>query len=135
MAAILKRIEGGNVHVIDVDTKVHTSRVTARTRVREIGSWRPSGGTDLSLPFTHATGRKLEVDGFALFTDGETWAARQHPSQALADYRHRYNPVARVVLASMTAAGHTIAGPRDAGVLNIAGIDAALPTVVSGFIR
>jgi hypothetical protein len=122
--------------VIDVDTKVHLSRVTARTRLREIESWRPSGGgTDLSLPFTHAVQRKLEVDGFALFTDGETWAGRQHPSQALAAYRRRYNPGARVVLASMTAAGHSIAEPRDAGVLNIAGMDAALPTVVTGFIR
>jgi len=136
MAAILKRIEGGNAHVIDVDTKVYPSRVTARTRVREIGSWRPSGGgTDLSLPFTHATRRKLEVDGFAVFTDGETWAGRQHPSQALAAYRRRYNPGARVVVALMTAAGHTLAEPGDAGVLNIAGIDAALPTVVTGFIR
>jgi 60 kDa SS-A/Ro ribonucleoprotein len=76
MAAILKRIEGGNVHVIDVDTQVHPSRITTRPRVREIGFWRPSGGgTDLSLPFTHATKHKMEVDGFALFTDGETWAS------------------------------------------------------------
>lgn len=136
MAAVLKRIEGGNVHVIDVDTTVHPSRITARTRLREIGSWPPSGGgTDLSLPFTHATRRKLEVDGFALFTDGETWAGRQHGSQALAAYRRKYNAGARVVLASMTAAGHSIAEPRDAGVLNIAGMDAALPMAVTGFIR
>ena len=136
MAAILKRIEGGNVHVIDVDTKVHPSRITSRTRLREIGSWRPSGGgTDLSLPFAHAASHKLEVDGFAVFTDGETWAGRQHPSQALAAYRRRHNPAARVAVASMTAAGHTIAEPQDGGVLNIAGMDAALPMVVTGFIR
>jgi 60 kDa SS-A/Ro ribonucleoprotein len=136
MAAVLKRIEGGNVHVIDVDTQVHSSRITARTRLRDIGSWPPSGGgTDLSLPFTHATKRKLEVGGFALFTDGETWAGRQHASQALAAYRRKYNPGARVVLASMTAAGHSIGEPQDAGVLNIAGMDAALPMVVTGFIR
>ena len=114
MAAVLKRIEGGNVHVIDVDTQVHPSRITARTRLREIGSWPPSGGgTDLSLPFTHATKRKMEVDGFALFTDGETWAGRQHASQALAAYRRKYNPGARVVLASMVAVGHSIAEPEE----------------------
>lgn len=136
MAAVLKRIEGGNVHVLDVDTRVHPSRITARTRVREIGSWPPSGGgTDLSLPFTHATKHKLEVDGFAIFTDGETWAGRQHASQALAAYRRKHNPAARVVLASMAAAGHMIAEPGDAGVLNIAGMDAALPMVVTEFIR
>jgi len=136
MAAILKRIEGGNVHVIDVDTQVHPSRITVRTRLREIGSWPPSGGgTDLSLPFTHATKRKMEVDGFALFTDGETWAGRQHASQALAAYRRKYNSGARVVLASMVAVGHSIAEPEDAGVLNIAGMDAALPMVATEFIR
>jgi len=136
MVAVLKRIEGRKVHVIDVDTQVHPSRITARTRLREIGSWPPSGGgTDLALPFTHATQRNLEVDGFALFTDWETWAGRQHASQALAAYRRKYNPGARVVLASMTAAGHSIAEPHDSGVLNIAGMDAALPMVVTGFIR
>jgi len=136
MAAILKRIEGGNVHVIDVDTQVHPSRITTRTRAREIGFWRPSGGgTDLSLPFTHATKRKMEVDGFALFTDGETWAGRQHASQALAAYRRKYNPGARVVLASMVPVGHSIAEPEHPGVLNIAGMDAALPMVVTEFIR
>jgi 60 kDa SS-A/Ro ribonucleoprotein len=35
----------------------------------------------------------------------------------------------------MTAAGHSIAEPQGAGVLNIAGMDAALPMVVTGFIR
>lgn len=136
MAAILKRIEGGNVHVIDVDTRVHPSRVTSRTRLREIGSWQPSGGgTDLSLPFAHATQSKLAVDGFVLFTDGETWAGRQHASQALAGYRRRFNLGARVTVASMAAAGHSIAEPQDAGVLNIAGMDAALPAVVTAFIR
>jgi 60 kDa SS-A/Ro ribonucleoprotein len=136
MAAILKRIEGGNVHVIDVDTQVHPSRITTRTLIREIGSWRPSGGgTDLSLPFAHATKHKMEVDGFVLFTDGETWAGRQHASQALAAYRSKYNPGARVVLASMVAVGHSIAEPEDAGVLNIAGMDAALPLVATEFIR
>jgi 60 kDa SS-A/Ro ribonucleoprotein len=133
MAAVLKRIEGGNVHVIDVDTQVHPSRITTRTRVREIGSWRPSGGgTDLSLPFTRATKHKMEVDGFALFTDGETWAGRQHVSQALATYRREYKSGARVVLASMVAVGHSIAEPEDAGVLDIGGMDAALPMVATG---
>jgi 60 kDa SS-A/Ro ribonucleoprotein len=75
------------------------------------------------------------VDGFALFTDGETWAGRQHPSQALAAYRRQYNPGARVVLASMVPVGHSIAEPEDAGVLNIAGMDAALPMVATEFAR
>lgn len=136
MAVQLKRIEGANAHVIDLDTSVRASKVTARTNLREIASWHASGGgTDLSLPFAYAAQYDLTVDGFAVFTDGETWAGRQHPFQALANYRSRYNPNARVVIAAMTAAGHTIGEPGDAGVLNIAGMDASLPKVVTGFIR
>jgi 60 kDa SS-A/Ro ribonucleoprotein len=136
MAVILNRIEGGNVHVIDVDTSVHASRVTARTNLREIGAWRPSGGgTDLSLPFQWAQNQRLDVDGVVVFTDNETWAGRQHPSQALEGYRRVVNPRVRVVLAAMAANGHSIGDPRDEGVLNVAGLDASLPMVVNGFIR
>ncbi|QKG22898.1 TROVE domain-containing protein [Actinomadura verrucosospora] len=79
MAVILNRIEGGNAHVIDVDTSVHASRVTARTNLREVASWSPSGGgTDLSLPFQWARKQRLDVDGVVVFTNNETWAGRPH---------------------------------------------------------
>jgi 60 kDa SS-A/Ro ribonucleoprotein len=135
MALMLKRTEGENVHVIDVNTAASSSRITARTNLREIAAWAPGGGTDLSLPFSYASRHDLRVDGFALLTDNETWAGRQHPFQALAAYRSRHNPDARVVVAAMTAAGHTIADPGDPDVLNVAGMDASLPRVVAGFIR
>jgi 60 kDa SS-A/Ro ribonucleoprotein len=136
MAVIMARIERGNVHVIDVDTSVHTSRVTARTNLREIKSWRPSGGgTDLSLPFSWARSQRLEVDGVLVLTDNETWAGQSHPVQELAAYRSAVNPSARTVVAAMTATGHTIGDPGDPGVLNIAGFDASLPQLVSGFVR
>jgi 60 kDa SS-A/Ro ribonucleoprotein len=136
IAAQVKRIEGANAQLIDLDTAVRRSKVTARTNTREIASWRPSGGgTDLSLPFTHAARRGLELDGFVVLTDGETWAGRSHPFQALHSYRARYNPAARVVIASMAAVGHTIGEPGDPGVLNLAGMDASLPKVIAGFIR
>jgi 60 kDa SS-A/Ro ribonucleoprotein len=55
MALMLKRPEGDNVHVIDVDMTARPSRITARTNLRDIASWRtPGGGTDLSLPFRYA---------------------------------------------------------------------------------
>ncbi|GAA4962137.1 60 kDa SS-A/Ro ribonucleoprotein [Nonomuraea thailandensis] len=136
MAVMLARIERGNAHVIDVDTLVHASRVTPRTNLREIASWKPSGGgTDLSLPFTWARERGMEVDGIVVFTDNETWAGRSHPTQALNAYRRAVNPEARVVVAAMTAAGYSIGDPKDDGVLNVAGLDASLPLVVNGFVR
>ncbi|MFI6317262.1 TROVE domain-containing protein [Nonomuraea sp. NPDC050556] len=136
MAVMLARIEKGNAHVIDVDTSVHPSRVTPRTNLREIKSWRPSGGgTDLSLPFTWAARERMEVEGFVVLTDSESWAGRSHPSQALESYRRTTSAQARVVVAAMTPAGHTIGDPRDQGVLNIAGLDASLPMVVNAFLR
>ena len=136
MAAMVKRIEGANAHVIDVDTAVRNSRITARTELRQIASWKPSGGgTDLSLPFAYAARHHRNMDGFVVLTDGETWAGHRHAFQALDGYRRRCNPAARVVVASMTAAGHTIGEPGDPGVLNVAGMDASLPKVVTGFIR
>ena len=136
MAVILKRIEGDNVHVINVDTAVHPSKITARTNLREISTWPATGGgTDLALPLSYAGQSGLLLDGVVIFTDGETWAGRRHPSQALDAYRRRYNPEARVVVAALAANGYTIGEPQDAGVLNVAGMDASLPRVVSAFIR
>ncbi|WP_433259293.1 TROVE domain-containing protein (plasmid) [Streptosporangium sp. CA-135522] len=136
MAVMLARMEKGNVHVIDVDTAVHASRVTPRTNLREIASWQPSGGgTDLSLPFIWATREQFAADGIVVFTDNETWAGRSHPTRALNAYRRAVNPDTRVVVAAMTAAGYSIGDPNDAGVLNVAGLDASLPLIVNGFIR
>ncbi|WP_336214355.1 TROVE domain-containing protein [Nonomuraea sp. LPB2021202275-12-8] len=137
MAVMFARIEKGNVHVIDVDTRVHASKVTARTNMREIASWRPSGGgTDLSLPFQWALQRHMEVDGVVVLTDNETWAGSyEHPAQALASYRRAINPQARAVVVSLAATGRSIGDPKDPGVLQMAGLDASLPMVACGFVR
>ncbi|MFI6182469.1 TROVE domain-containing protein [Nonomuraea sp. NPDC051191] len=136
MAVMLARIERGNVHVIDVDTGVHASKVTPRTNLREIASWQPSGGgTDLSLPFRWAREQRMRTDGIVVFTDNETWAGRAHPSQELDAYRRTVAPGARVIVAAMTAAGYSIGDPQDDGVLNVAGLDASLPLIVNGFLR
>jgi 60 kDa SS-A/Ro ribonucleoprotein len=136
VAATLARVEGAGVHVIDVDTSVHASRVSPRASLREIAGWHPSGGgTDLSLPFAWALRKRLPVDGVVVLTDSETWAGRQHPVQALAAYRRAVNPAARVVVVSLTPAGYSIADHADPGVLAVAGLDAALPKVIAAFLR
>ncbi len=136
MAVMLARIEGANVHVINVDTRVHSSLVTARTNLRELARWNSSGGgTDMSLPFAWALDQRLYVDGFVVFTDNETWAGRSHPVQALNAYRRSVNPRARVVVVSMTAVGYSIGDPGDPGVLNVAGLDSSLPKLITGFVR
>lgn len=136
VATMLARVERNGVHVIDVDTAVHASRVSPRASLREIAGWEPSGGgTDLSLPFAWALRKRLPVDGIVLLTDNETWAGRQHPDQALAAYRRAVNPAARVVVVSLTPARYSIADHAHPGVLAVAGLDAALPKVIAGFVR
>jgi len=136
IAVMLAKLEGPNVHVIDVDTRVHPSRVTPQTNLRELATWQASGGgTDMSLPFTWALQQRAEADGFLVITDNETWAGNRHPVQALAAYRRSVNPAARVIVVSMTATGYSIADPGDPGVLNVAGLDGALPKLIAGFFR
>jgi 60 kDa SS-A/Ro ribonucleoprotein len=136
MAAMLARIDGKNVHVIDVDTTVHRSKVTAATNLRELANWRPSGGgTDMGASLRWARQQSLAVDGVVILTDNETWAGRSHPDEELAAYRQTVNPDVRVIVVSMTAAGYGIADPASENVLQVAGLDASLPMLIGGFVR
>jgi len=95
----------------------------------------PFGGTDCSLPITWATDRGLAVDTFVVYTDNETWAGSIHPHQALRRYRERTGVAARLVVVGMTANDVSIADPADAGMLDVAGFDAAVPGLIADFSR
>jgi 60 kDa SS-A/Ro ribonucleoprotein len=136
IALTLKRIEGENAHVIDVDTSVHQSPITKRTRLGEVQKSGPSGGgTNLSLPFEYARAAGLEVDGFFIGTDNETWHGGSHPFQSLAAYRRQFNSAAKVAVASYVPNHYSIMEQNDPGVINMAGLDASLPLAVTGFFR
>lgn len=95
----------------------------------------PFGGTDCALPMIHARESGLEIDTFIVLTDNETWAGQQHPHQALNAYRQSTGIPARLVVVGMTATDFTIADPTDAGMLDVAGFDTAVPNLISGFSR
>ncbi|MFE3192193.1 TROVE domain-containing protein [Nocardia sp. NPDC059240] len=95
----------------------------------------PFGGTDCALPMLYALERELQVDVFVVLTDNDTWAGRIHPHQALAEYRRKVNPAAKLVVIGMTATNFTIADPDDSGSLDIAGFDSAVPTLLADFAR
>ncbi|MGD8215761.1 TROVE domain-containing protein [Aestuariimicrobium sp. Y1814] len=95
----------------------------------------PFGGTDCALPMLHAAQQGLEVDVFVIYTDNETWAGSVHPHQALRAYREQTGIAAKLVVVGMTSTGFTIADPDDAGMLDIAGFDAAVPNLISQFAR
>lgn len=60
---------------------------------------------------------------------------RSHPVQFLEAYRRSVNANVRVVVVAMAATGYSIADTSEEGVLGVAGLDAALPKLITGFIR
>jgi 60 kDa SS-A/Ro ribonucleoprotein len=95
----------------------------------------PMGGTDCALPMIWALQNRVEVDTFVVYTDNETWAGGVHPFQALAEYRHRMDRPAKLVVVGMTATSFTIADPTDPGMLDVVGFDTAAPQVMADFAR
>lgn len=95
----------------------------------------PMGGTDCSLPMLAAMQEKWPVDAFVIYTDSETWAGKVHPVEALRQYRNAMNIPAKLVVVGMCSNGFTIADPKDSGMLDVVGFDAAAPAVISDFIR
>lgn len=93
------------------------------------------GGTDCALPMIHAQKHGLKVDTFVVYTDNETWAGRSHPHQALTEYRRTSGIDARMVVVGMTATECSIADPSDAGMLDVAGFDSAVPNLIADFSR
>jgi 60 kDa SS-A/Ro ribonucleoprotein len=93
----------------------------------------PFSRTDCALPMLWATANKVKVDTFVIYTDNETWAGNVHPHQALRQYRDRSGIDARMVVVGLTATDFTVADPADPGTLDIAGFDAALPTLLNDF--
>lgn len=95
----------------------------------------PFGGTDCALPMLHALNAGLEVDTFVVYTDNETWAGKVHPHQALRSYREQTGIPAKLVVVGMTATRFSIADPDDAGMLDVAGFDSAVPGLITDFAR
>ena len=57
------------------------------------------------------------------------------PSQALRRYRAQAGLPARLAVVGLVSNGFTIADPADAGMLDVAGFDAAAPSVIADFAR
>lgn len=95
----------------------------------------PFGGTDVSLPFVWAKEQKLKFEAVITFTDNETWHGSVHPVQALKEYRQYSGLSTKSIIAAMTSTGFTVADPNDENSLDVVGLDASIPTLISNFIR
>lgn len=91
------------------------------------------GGTDTSQPIQYAIANKVHVDTIAILTDGETWAGRVHPFEAMKVYRQRINPNARLVTVAMTSTRTSTVAPFDELALDVSGFDAAVPQILADF--
>jgi 60 kDa SS-A/Ro ribonucleoprotein len=93
------------------------------------------GGTDCALPMTYAMEKKIPVDVFCVLTDNETWAGKMHPFQALKKYRDKTGIDAKLIVVGMASTGFTISDPSDAGMLDVVGMDTAVPALMVDFAR
>lgn len=92
----------------------------------------PYGGTYCSLPFQHARGATIPVDGFVSYTDSETW---DHNLQSeLVAYRQSSGINASSTVVGMMANEFTLANPKDPRQLDVAGFDLATPNVIAEFV-
>ena len=95
---------------------------------------RSYGGTDCTIAIAHALKNKYPVDAFVICSDGETWAGNTHNAQAIIDYRQKTGIDAKMIVINMVANRTSLADPTDLGSLDIIGFDAAVPTLISGFL-
>jgi 60 kDa SS-A/Ro ribonucleoprotein len=95
----------------------------------------PFDGTDCAQPMLWAMNKKEQFDLFVIYTDNETWCGNIHPSQALQQYRQKFNQKARLVVCATDATKFSIADPKDPGMLDIAGFSSDVPEVISSFGR
>ena len=143
------------VHVVGFTAEGHASRrfgglwgggevsltplaISPRQRLNDaikVVSDLPFGGTDCALPMLYALEKRLEVDVFTVITDNETWAGSVHPVEALRRYRKKTGIAAKLIVVGMTSTGFSIADPKDAGMLDVVGFDAAAPAVMADFAR
>ncbi|CAB3398551.1 unnamed protein product [Caenorhabditis bovis] len=94
------------------------------------------GSTDCALPMIWAMEKDLKFDVFVIYTDNETFFGDVHPFEALKQYREKSGiHDARLIVMGMSATEFTIADPTDAGMLDIAGFDSAVPQIINEFVN
>lgn len=137
MALVTEAVED-DVTIFGFGTSFKEIDITSRMRlddvVKKMSGW-SFGGTDCSLPMIYAGKKGLEIDAFIVYTDSETWAGRQHPAQALKAYRKASGIDSKLIVVGMVSNGFTIADPKDAGMLDVVGMDTSTPTIISEFIK
>lgn len=135
MALITARVEpnyfvGGFSHEfrnLGITAKDTIASVMAKTRGLT------HGGTDTAVAIRHALANNIPAEVFVIYTDAETWAGDMHTCMALEAYRRTTGIPAKLIVVAFTATGRTVADKSDPLSLDLVGLDASLPQLVSTF--
>lgn len=123
------RIFGFSHDLIELDISARDSLNTVLNKLSKY----PFGTTDCAQPMLAALKMSTSYQGFAVYTDNETWAGNVQPAQALRNYRQAKGVDARLAVVAMQSTRFTIADPRDPGMLDFVGFDSSAPRVMSDF--
>lgn len=93
----------------------------------------PFNRTRVALPIEYALEQGIEAEGFVVFTDNETNVG-PHPYQKLQEYRDRTGIPAKMAVLAFANTNFTVADPNDAGMMDFAGFDASVPTLLNDFL-
>ena len=130
---------GKDYHTVSYDTKVQRlpplSPKMRLDQVLKLTSNLTGGGTDCSVPIQWAIANKVSPDLVLNITDGETWAGKEHVSQALKRLRQQSGIAVKSIAIGMTATNLTINPPDDPLCLDVAGFSADVPALVQEFGR
>ena len=136
MAMAIAR-SSSNYFVAGFSNGMHELKISPSMRLDQVirvMSSLPFQSTDCSLPMVYAKEKRMSgVDLFTVITDNETYAGRIQPVQALRDYRNAFNKTAKLCVIGTSVSSFTIADPKDAGMLDIAGFDSAAPQIIADF--
>jgi 60 kDa SS-A/Ro ribonucleoprotein len=116
----------------EVDLRKTDSLEDVLRKTRELS--RRMGGTDCAKPMVWSLEHKAKFDGFAVYTDSETWAGQVKPVAALKKYRVEMNIPARLAVVGMVSNEFSIADPDDAGMLDVVGMSTDTPMMISKFL-
>lgn len=88
------------------------------------------GGTDAAVAYKWAIQHRFKADVFCFWTDCESWAGHQHPSQALAEYRRKVNPKAKAIYVTLAPYNISLVDPQDPMSWDVAGFDPGTPRLI-----
>lgn len=121
----------GGIEPLDISHSQRLDDVLKKMRTGH-SSW---SRTDCAQPMLYAMKNNLEVDTFIVLTDNDTWSGAVHPHEALEQYRKQSGIAAKMIVLATSPSAYSIAryADSDSGMLDVAGFDSTIPTIISEF--